>query len=321
MKVLFLVQAEQRAILDRFYDGVVEGCDSCEVRWLSGQEQANLRRYFREQVEVADYDRILFFLRFKKEMRQWRFIRSVPNLVILEHDAYQNYIPCKYTGTFSAHYRRMPWARVISSGAEVTRRLCDEGFDAHFVPKGYDQALLQHQNRERDIELAFVGSTKSVAYSGRKALLDELGQLENLLVTKTNSGQDYCDMLNRIRFFVSADVGMGEYMIKNFEAMACGCVLLAYDQGEVENTSLGFRDMHNLVLYRSVAELREKLALLRADQQLAQRIADNGRHLAEQEFSFRAVGHKVAQAMRAPLREPRRRTGWESWLDWFGGAR
>ena len=43
--------------------------------------------------------------------------------------------------------------------------------------------------------------------------------------------------------------------------------------------------------------------------------------LAEQEFSFRTVGHKVAQAMRAPLREPRRRTGWESWLDWFGGAR
>jgi spore maturation protein CgeB len=94
-------------------------------------------------------------------------------------------------------------------------------------------------------------------------------------------------------------------------------VLLAYDQGEVENCSLGFKDMHNLVLYRSVAELREKLALLRADQQLVQRIADNGRHLAEQEFSFRAVGHKVAQAMRAPLREPQQGA---SWLRWFGLA-
>lgn len=44
-------------------------------------------------MDVSRYDRILFFLRFKKEMRQVRFIRSVPNLVILEHDAYQNYIP------------------------------------------------------------------------------------------------------------------------------------------------------------------------------------------------------------------------------------
>ncbi|MCS9524517.1 glycosyltransferase family 1 protein, partial [Pseudomonas aeruginosa] len=118
MKVLFLVQKEQRAILDRLYDGIAAHCE-CDTRWLSSEEQADLRGYFRKHVDVSRYDRILFFLRFKKEMRQVRFIRSVPNLVILEHDAYQNYIPCKYTGKFSAHYRRLPWARVISSGHTV----------------------------------------------------------------------------------------------------------------------------------------------------------------------------------------------------------
>jgi hypothetical protein len=35
----------------------------------------------------------VFFLRFKQEIRQVAFIRTIPNLVILEHDAYQNYIP------------------------------------------------------------------------------------------------------------------------------------------------------------------------------------------------------------------------------------
>lgn len=227
-------------------------------------------------MDVSRYDRILFFLRFKKEMRQVRFIRSVPNLVILEHDAYQNYIPCKYTGKFSAHYRRLPWARVISSGHTVSERLRQEGFDAVFVPKGYDQTLLHDLGLARDIELGFVGSTGSVAYSGRKALLDELGGVENLLVTKTKSGEEYLRTLNRIRFFVSADVGMGEYMIKNFEAMACGCVLLAYDQGERENEALGFRDMENIVLYRSVADIQEKLAILRLDTALAERIARSG---------------------------------------------
>jgi len=309
LNVLFLVQAEQRAILDRLYDGIAQACDSCDIRWLSSDEQANLQRYFSEHVEVSRYDRILFFLRFKKEMRQWRFIRSLPNLVILEHDAYQNYIPCKYTGKFSAHYRRMPWVRVISSGAQVSQRLRDEGFDACFVPKGYDQALLSYQGRERDIELAFVGSTKSVAYSGRKALLDELGQVENLLVTKTKSGEEYCDTLNRIRFFVSADVGMGEYMIKNFEAMACGCVLLAYDHGEVENSALGFVDMHNLVLYRNVPELREKLNLLRQDSQRATAIAEAGRQLAEQRYGFGAIGRQIVETMRPPLR-PARQPSW-----------
>ena len=99
MKVLFLVQKDQRAILDRLYEGVAAHCE-CDLRWLSSDEQRNLRRYFRREVDVTQYDRIVFFLRFKQEIRQVGFIRTIPNLVILEHDAYQNYIPCKYTGKY-----------------------------------------------------------------------------------------------------------------------------------------------------------------------------------------------------------------------------
>ncbi|MEJ5863243.1 glycosyltransferase family protein [Pseudomonas farsensis] len=302
MKVLFLVQKDQRAILDRLYDGIAAACE-CDIRWLSDAEQADLRGYFRAHVQAQQYDRIVSFLRFKKEIRQLRFIRTIPNLVILEHDAYQNYIPCKYTGKFSEYYRRVPWARVIASGAVVTRRLRDEGFDAVFVPKGYDQALLRNENRERDIELAFVGSLRSVAYSGRKAMLESIAAVEPLLITRTKSGDEYSQTLSRIRYFVSADVGMGEYMIKNFEAMACGCVLFAFDQGEEENQALGFVDMQNIVLYRDVAQLREKLAVLRADPALAARISHNGQQLAEQRFTFHAIGQAIVEAMRAPLRQ------------------
>jgi len=301
MKALFLVQKEQRAILDRLYEGIAAHCE-CETRWLTSAEQRNLRGYFRREVDVTQYDRIVFFLRFKHEIRQVGFIRTVPNLVILEHDAYQNYIPCKYTGEFSAYYSKLPWARVICSGFMVSERLRAEGYDAVFVPKGYDQSLLQGEDRERDIELAFVGSTNSVAYSGRKALLDELGRVENLVVTRTKSGEEYCQTLNRIRFFVSADVGMGEYMIKNFEAMACGCVLLAYDQGADENRALGFVDMHNIVLYQDIPSLQAKLAQLRNDQSLARDIARNGQALVEQRFTFHALGKAIVEEMRPPLR-------------------
>ncbi|HEX8592282.1 MAG TPA: glycosyltransferase [Pseudomonas sp.] len=312
MKVLLLVQKEQRAILDRLYEGIAAHCE-CDLRWLTSADQRNLRAYFRREVDVSQYDRIVFFLRFKQEIRQVGFIRTVPNLVILEHDAYQNYISCKYTGKFSAHYRKVPWVRVICSGFIVSERLRTEGFDAVFVPKGYDQNLLQDQGRERDIELAFVGSTNSVAYSGRKALLDELGQVENLVVTRTKSGEEYCDTLNRIRFFVSADVGMGEYMIKNFEAMACGCVLLAYDQGEGENLALGLRDMDTVVLYRSIAQLQAKLAVLRGDPQLAARIAANGRNLAMSQFSFATIGQRIVKELEPALRAPSPL----SWLERF----
>jgi spore maturation protein CgeB len=310
MKVLFLVQKEQRAILDRLYDGIAAHCQ-CDLRWLNSAEQRNLKQYFKQHVDVSQYDRILFFLRFKQEIRQVAFIRSVPNLVILEHDAYQNYIPCKYTGKFSAHYRQLPWVRVISSGFMVSERLRAEGFDACFVPKGYDQALLTPQTRERDIELAFVGSTKSVAYSGRKQMLDAIGQVEPLLVTRTNSGQEYGDTLNRIRFFVSADVGMGEYMIKNFEAMACGCVLFTFDQGEAENRALGFADMRTVVLYDSVETLQAKLAQLRREPALAERIAAAGQALVLGEYGFDRIGERIVQAMQPALRPHPPLTVWQ----------
>jgi glycosyltransferase involved in cell wall biosynthesis len=133
-------------------------------------------------------------------------------------------------------------------------------------------------------------------------LLDELGRVEPLVVTRTKSGEEYCDTLNRIRFFVSADVGMGEFMIKNFEAMACGCVLLAYDQGEAESRALGLQDMHNIVFYQTIAQLQEKLAQLRADPELARRIASNGRELVVAQLSFARIGERIVEALKPALR-------------------
>jgi glycosyltransferase involved in cell wall biosynthesis len=301
MKVLFLVQKEQRVILDRFYDSICRHLGDCDLRWLSSSEQANLKQYF-HNIDVGSYDRIIFFLRFKKEIRQVRFIRSLPNLVILEHDAYQNYILGKYQGKFSSHYHKLPWARVICSGYEVSEKLRSEGVDVAFVPKGYDQALLANRGIERDIELGFLGSLGHEMYSQRRALLETLAGQENMVVTRTQSGDEYVAMLNRIRIFVGADVGFGEYMIKNFEAMACGCLLLTWNQGEAENRALGFRDMENVVLYYSLEELREKLNMLRSNPGLIEQIAGAGQQLVEKQYSWEALGARVAEAIAAPMR-------------------
>lgn len=86
---------------------------------------------------------------------------------------------------------------------------------------------------------------------------------------------------------------MGEYMIKNFEAMACGCVLLAYDQGAEENRALGFVDMHNIVFYSDIPQLQEKLRQLRGNPALADEISRNGQTLVEQRFTFHALGRPL----------------------------
>jgi hypothetical protein len=178
-----------------------------------------------------------------------------------------------------------------------------------FVPKGYDQALLANYGGKRDVALGFIGSTKHDAYHTRRAMLDAIGVREPLMTVCTESGTPYCDMLNRIRFFITADVGIGEYMIKNFEAMACGCVLCTFDHGEAENRALGFVDMENVVLYCDVEGLQAKLAILRADPARADAIAVAGQALAEREYSFARIGERIAAALLPPLR-PNPRPGW-----------
>lgn len=194
MRVLFLVQSEQRAILDSLYDAICSHCE-CDLRRLTSDQQADLAGYFARGVQVERYDRILLFLRFKKELAQIDFIRTLPNLVALEHDACQNYAPGKYQGRFSYYYKSIPWIRVICSGFTLAERLRAEGIDAVCVPKGYDSALLHDQHRERDIELGFIGSLQASAYAGRKALLEELLRYEKLEVIRTKPGVEYRDCL------------------------------------------------------------------------------------------------------------------------------
>ncbi|MFT3929022.1 MAG: glycosyltransferase [Spongiibacteraceae bacterium] len=313
MKVLMLVMKEQRALLDNFYAAIAQHLDDCDVRQLTDDEQADLKKYFVEHVDVAAYSRIVVFIRCKKAFAQRSFFSSIPNLVFLEHDAWQNFADCKYRGKFSQLYRSVPWARIICSGKQHTQSFQSEGLDCIFVPKGYDQKLIQNLRRPRTIELAFVGSTNNAIYYQRKEFLEQLARIEPIEIVRTESGQDYVDKLNTIRYFVSADVGMGEYMIKNFEAMAAGCVLLTYDQGAEENIAFGFEDMVNVVLYRDLKSLREKLAILRSSLELGDRIAAAGQELVEKNFTFETLGAQVANAIRQDLRartEPQQKSLW-----------
>ena len=302
MKSLFLVQKDQKIILDEYYEAICRELGDCELRKLDSSQQSDLKKYF-EDFDLNAYDRIIFMLRTKAELRQLAFIRTIPNLVIIEHDACQNYIETsKYKGEFSRYYSVVPWVKVLVSGAQVCKNLNNEGFDAHFVSKGYDSNQLRNLNSVRDIELGFIGSLESQVYSERKQFLEDLVDEYDLQIIKTAPGEEYCKGLNRMKFFISADLGLNEYMVKNFEAMACGCVLFTYNQGEEENTALGFQDMENVVLYSSKKEFRRKFSHLQENPDLAKKIASNGQRLAEESFSWKTVAHRAAIKIQEDLR-------------------
>jgi glycosyltransferase involved in cell wall biosynthesis len=184
-----------------------------------------------------------------------------------------------------------------------------ENIDAVFVSKGYDEQMLHNTGSVRDIPVGFLGSLKSNEYARRRALLESLAQRTGMLVTRTQSGREYLETLNRIKIFVSADLGMGEFMIKNFEAMACGCMLLAWSQGE-EDRLLGFEDMENTVFYRSEEEAVQKLEMLQRDPELAARIARNGQAFAESRYSFARVGQALAEEIQRDMRPWQAPSAW-----------
>jgi hypothetical protein len=319
MKILYIVQQHKRTIFDRLQESVVRNAGDCELLRLSDAEQKNLKQYFIDHVDVTKYDRVLLMIRMKTLLKQIRFLQTLPNLAHLEIDAWQNYhAKSKYRGQFSKYYRGVPWARIISSGYQVTQRLCSEGLDVAFVAKGYDQALIENLHKPRTIELGFIGSLKAGFYSDRRDFLQALAAVEPLQVMRTKPGRDYVEKMNQIRFFISADVNFGEYMIKNFEAMAAGCVLCAFDQGGAENAAIGLRDMENIVLYKSLGDLRAKLAILRADTALADSIAAAGQEYAQQHCTFDEWGKKVVEALRPPLRDratfPQASAGLLGWM-------
>lgn len=317
MKVLLLVMDEQRIILDHLYDAIRDNCQDCTVLRLSKAQQEHLGAFL-ASIQYQVYDRVVIFSRLKRLAQQLSVLRCIPGLVFLEHDACQNYMSgSKYRGLYSAFYRSLPWSRVLVSGGVVARRLVEEGVDAVFVPKGYDETLLRDEGRERDLPLAFFGSLKSSEYAQRKAMLEAIAERTGMLVTRTESGEEYCRMLNRVRIFVSADVGMGEFMVKNFEAMACGCVLVCWSQGE-EDGLLGFEDMKNVVFYRSLEEAVEKIQRLQADPLLADSIARAGKSLAEEHYQFALIGKRLAQAIEQPMR---RWPGVGCLRRWWVGAR
>lgn len=275
-----------------------------DLRVLDKEQQCNLRKQLRD-IDLTGFDRVLLDLPFKNIRSQSVVLSKVSKLVIYEEDACQNYLSnSRWKGKFSRLYKRLPHARILVTGASVAERLRKEGFAVSFAPKGYDSATvylqLQSKNIElRDIELGFIGRTSSAAYAQRKSLLEQLAATEPLQLLRTEPGAAYRQMLNRIRMFISADVGLDEYMAKNFEAMACGCVLLAWRQG-FDEQAIGLQDGEHLLLYSSLDELRAHIAALRCDPLRAQKIANAGRTFVEAHLSYECLAKRMAALLAEP---------------------
>jgi len=281
---------------------------SLTVHRLSKREAKNVAR----SIDVAysnKFDRVLFDIPFKRLVGSERFLRKLYNLVILEEDSCQNFIEySKWYKRFEKHYKGISHARVLVSGFSTALKFQRMGVDAQFVGKAYDEGVIENHGKERDIESAFVGRVKHSTYSGRAEMLADIAKRVDLKFPRSNPGAEYDDLLNRIRFFISADVGLGEYMIKNYEAMAAGCILIAYSQGK-EDEFLGFKHLKNCVLYKAADDVKKGIDALRLDERLCERVQLGGMKLAKK-HTYRKLSERVFSATAKPMETPKKCKWW-----------
>jgi len=309
LKVLALVTKERLPNNDVMYEALADYVD-LEIIKVSRKDQKDNLSKVLKKISFEKYERVLFDLLFKRIYKCKNLIRKINNLVVLDEDTNLNYNPAsKNYKKFSKFYTKVNQATVLSSGFGTTRKLIGEGVNAVYFPKGYDEKIISFENKSRDIELGFIGRTKSKVYSERLNMLESFQERAGLQFLRTEPGDAYRNMMNRIRFFISADVGLNEYMIKNFEAMACGCIVFSYKQGE-EEAGLNLRDMENIVLYSTIDEALEKLEYLRNHPDKASDIQKNSLEFVKNNHSYSVLARKLYEILQVPPKEVQSNDGW-----------
>lgn len=265
---------------------------------LSVDHEVDLRCYgevsLREviaDVDVSDYDKIVFASGVRRLGRQVLELGRLPEVFVYDMDLQQDFMPeSSYCGLFPAVLRSIRNLRLIVTSLASLEHYRAQGFAASYLPKAYDHRLIKDLGLSRDIEFGFVGRTNHKTYARRRDLLARIASHFPVQMLRTEDvseeSVEYNQLLNRIRFFISADAGFREFHIKNFEALAAGCVVCALRTSDREGEMLGFKDMENIVLYDDDVELRQKVEELRGSPERASAIAAAGRNLAVERHSW-----------------------------------
>lgn len=285
---------------------------SVDVVEVNREDQTKLKRFLRKKgVDCKKYTGVVLDLFFRKIYKQSSFLNTLPNLYLIEEDVCQNFLEdsCWY-GRFEEFYSKIEQFKLLLTNCRAVSYFYSKGVDCHYIQKGYDDSMIMDFFGDRDIEFGFAGHLNSTVYGKREKILNELSEKINLKILSANPGIEYASLLNRIKYFVSADAGFDEYMIKNYEALGAGCILCAFRQGGEVEELLGFIDMENVILYSSCEELLHKLDLVkRLGMDLT--IQKAGKVLAKKRFGYSVLASKMKDFFYSPPKKNRMyKKGW-----------
>lgn len=269
---------------------------------VSVDRESSLFTYI-AKTDFSMYDRVVIDSNLRRMDKNFIKLKKIKQLIIFEHDACQNNVhSSSWYKTYPAALKALGNVRIIVSGLGLSEQLKAEGIDAVFLPKAFDNDVISDLKMPRSIVAGFIGRTKHRAYKERKQFLARANKHKGVAVLRSEPGTAYNNLLNNINIFVSADIGYNEYMIKNFEAMAAGCTVMAWRQPDIENEALGFKDMENIVLYDTYNEFEEKLDFLIANESVSAQIALSGKTLVQNKHTWKHRANEILPLITPDIR-------------------
>jgi len=319
LKLLIVSREERASSLDTLFNGIATHFETGIIKLTKTQRHDFTNTV--NQLGHENYDRVMIDVPLTRIGKHYKVLRNISGLILYEQDAWMEFSEhSKYRNKFIKRYRSIGPCRLILTGYYIGDRVRSAGLDVVAIPKSYDENHLHNLHIDRDIELGYIGRIKTRVYRDRRPFLEKLVAENDLQMLRTDPGEEYLRTLNRIKIFVSADIGFREYMAKNFEAMACGCMLFASRQGGQEEERLGFRHMENVILYDDMDDAQGKLAMLRENPGLVAAVARNGEELVRERHTMGSRVKPYVEAIKAEIRPVQTLQRPPSrWRRFFGG--
>jgi hypothetical protein len=307
----------KQAITEAFAAAFDLTCHSLDQHWPA---------HLDEIADARRFDAIIWKPKFRllatRTAFDWRGYDGLR--VLYDLDTIQNYstiVGSTYLGAWPRVFAQHRFDLLVSTGRELTWRLCDDGVPTVWVPKGFDSARITPGPTER----AETACTYGDAYVVRKRMMRALAGA-GLSIPRIACPYDalpsqlhrfaaciICNMdlvgADRLPLRVLEHLPAAlplercglEPMIKNFEAAGAGCTPVCDAIPELE--ALGFVHGQTMLAYRSFRELRTLLA--DTDKTEFARIGQAAAALVHKQHTWRHRAGSLEQELRNALANQR----------------
>lgn len=202
--------------------------------------------------------------------------------VLIEHDAYLNFMPeSPHYRAWNSLYRNSKFDLLLSSGKGTTERLLGEGIPAAWVPKGTNSGFLDTPSVAGGI--GYFSCPIAEQDAGRsfyfyKSRHDMGKAVKDILTPIACSFADFPTVVSRLSAVVTDDRTMREPMAKHFECSALGTAVIRDLQPELYD--LGYVEGESVISYADPLELPDLVVRWLARPEELAKIGSNAREVA-----------------------------------------